>query len=175
MKIGARVMVIHNIDVSDLLVNGAIGSIMGVEETQSGAVSAVIIKFDNPAVGKNARDRNPCMHSKYPDGVVIKKVEKEYTLATNAGPISSMVRIIQLPIVLCWAVTVHKFQGQTVKSPQNVVIDAKAVSKSDPAHAYVMLSRVQELDQIYDIDKFPEDSIKVSNAAMDEIERLIPK
>ena len=49
------------------------------------------------------------------------------------------------------------------------------MSKSDPAHAYVMLSRVQELDQIYDIDKFPEDSIKVSNAAMDEIERLIPK
>ena len=67
----------------------------------------------------------------------------------------------------------HHQQGQTVKSPQKVVVDAKAASKSDPAQVYVMVSRVQELEQLYVLEKFPEDCIKVSKAAMDEIERLI--
>ena len=67
----------------------------------------------------------------------------------------------------------HKFQGQTVKSPEKAVIDAKRVSKSDPAQAYVMLSRVQELEQLFVLEKFPEDAIRVSSEAMAEIERLI--
>ena len=113
------------------------------------------------------------MNRKYPDGVVVKKMEKEYSLPKNAGPISSTARCIQLPLALCWAVTVHKIQGQTVKSPEKVVIDAKAASKSDPAQVYVMLSRVQELEQLYVLEKFPEDCIRVSKAAMEEIDRLM--
>ena len=57
LKIGARVMLIHNIDVSDLLSNGTIGTVLGIEESQNGNVSVVIVKFDNPAVGKEARQR----------------------------------------------------------------------------------------------------------------------
>ena len=173
LKIGARVMVIHNIDVSDLLVNGAMGTVIGIEENQNGVANVVIIKFDNPAVGKEMRKRNPMLERKYPDGVPIKKMEKEYSLPKNAGPISSTAKCIQFPMVLCWAVTVHKIQGQTVKYPGKVVIDAKACSKSDPAQVYVMLSRVQELEQLYILEKFPEDVIRVSNAAMMEIDRLI--
>ena len=173
LKIGARVMLIHNIDVSDLLSNGTIGTVMGIEESKNGIISAVIVRFDNPAVGKEARQRNPMMTRKYPDGVVIKKMEKEYGLPKHAGPISSTARCIQYPLTLSWAVTVHKFQGQTVRSPEKAVIDAKGVSKSDPAQAYVMLSRVQELEQLFVLDKFPEDAIRVSSEAMAEIERLI--
>ena len=65
------------------------------------------------------------MNRKYPDGVVIKKMEKEYSLPKNAGPISSTARCIQLPISLSWAVTVHKFQGQTVKSPRKLLLMLK--------------------------------------------------
>ena len=85
-------MVIHNIDVSDLICNGALGTVQGVEESQNGIVSAAIVKFDNPLVGKESRKRNPSMNRKYPDGVVIKKMEKEYSLPKNAGPISSTAR-----------------------------------------------------------------------------------
>ena len=75
---------------------------------------------------------------------MVKRKEQEYSLARNQGLISSTAKLIQFPIVLAWAVTVHKFQGQTVKSPQKVVIDLRSVF--EPAQAYVMASRVQELD-----------------------------
>ena len=56
LKIGARVMLIYNIDVSDLLCNGALGTVIGVEESRNGKVEKVIVKFDNPKAGKNSRN-----------------------------------------------------------------------------------------------------------------------
>ena len=171
VKIGARVMLIYNIDVSDMLCNGAVGTVIGIQENDNGILTAIIIKFDNPAAGKNSRSRNPAMAKKYPDGTVIKKMEYQYSLAKSKGLVSSTAKLIQFPIVLAWAVTVHKFQGQTVKSPQKVVIDLMSVF--DPAQAYVMFSRVQELEQLYILEELPVDKIYTSNMAMVELDRLI--
>ena len=85
--------------------------------------------------------------------------------------VSSTARLIQFPIVLAWAVTVHKFQGQTVKAPQKVVVDLKSVFEA--AQAYVMASRVQELEQLYILEELPKDKIYANQAALAEIERLI--
>ena len=81
LKIGARVMLIYNVDVSDLLCNGSTGRVIGIEENQKGIVIAVVVKFDNPKAGKESRNQNPAMALKYPDGTVIKKIEYEYRLA----------------------------------------------------------------------------------------------
>ena len=143
LKLGARVMLIFNIDVSDLLNNGAIGTVMEIQEANNGNVSAVVVKFDNPEAGRESRRRNPGMAVKYPDGTVITKTEQDYSLSKTQGLISSTAKLIQIPLVLAWAVTVHKFQGQTVRHPQKTVIDLKSVF--EPAQAYVMASRVQEL------------------------------
>ena len=171
LKKGARVMLISNIDVSDLLCNGAVGTVLGIEEGQNGVISAIIVKFDNPGAGKQARERNPMMGKKYPGGTIIKKKEQEYSLARNQGLVSSTAKLIQFPLVLAWAVTVHKFQGQTVKSPQKVVIDLRSVFEA--AQAYVMASRVQELDQLYILEEMPQDKIYANQTALTEIERLI--
>ena len=170
-KIGARVILIFNIDVSDLLCNGALGTVLGVEEGQNGKITAVIVKFDNPVAGKQARERNPGLAKKYPDGTIVKKMEQEYSLTRTQGLISSTARLIQFPLVLAWAVTVHKFQGQTVKAPQKVVIDLKSVFEA--AQAYVMASRVQELDQLYILEELPKEKIYANQAALMEIERLV--
>ena len=171
LKIGARVMLIFNIDVSDLLYNGSVGTLVGIEENKKCIVIALIIKFDNPATGQESRKQNPMMLMKYPGGTLIKKKEQDYSLARKGGLISSTAKLIQYPIVLAWAVTVHKFQGQTVKHPQKVVIDLRSVFEA--AQAYVMKSRVQELEQLYILDKLPEEKIYANHKALGEIERLI--
>ena len=54
--------------------------------------------------------------------------------------------------------------------PQKVVIDIRSVFEA--AQAYVMLSRVQELDQIYILEELPPEKIYANQAAIQEIERL---
>ena len=80
LKIGARVMLIYNVDVSDLLCNGALGIVIGVEVSKNGAVEKIIVKFDNPKAGQNSRRNHPTYAKKYPEGTVITKVDKEYML-----------------------------------------------------------------------------------------------
>ena len=171
LKVGARVMLIYNIDVSDLLTNGTVGTVLGVIEGNDGVVTAVIVRFDNPEAGKQARSRNPLMAKKYPEGTVVKKMETEYSLARHQGLISTTAKLIQFPLVLAWAVTAHKFQGQNIKSPQKVVLDLKSVFEA--AQAYVMLSRVQELDQLYILKELPESKIYANQTALAEIDRLV--
>ena len=164
-------MLIYNVDVSDLLNNGATGTVIGVEENQNGKITSVIVRFDNPKTGRESRKANPMLAKKYPDGTVIIKKEFDYSLSKNKGLISTTAKLIQFPLVLAWAVTVHKFQGQTVKKPQKVVVDLRSVFEA--AQAYVMFSRVQELDQLYILEELPEDKIYASIPAQLEIERLI--
>ena len=98
-------------------------------------------------------------------------MEQEYSLARNQGLISSTARLIQFPLVLAWAVTVHKFKGQTVKAPQKVVVDLKSVFEA--AQAYVMASRVQELDQLYILEELPQEKIYANQSALAEMDRLV--
>ena len=171
IKIGARVMLIFNIDISDLLCNGATGTVVGIEECQKGNVRTVIVQFDNPAAGKESQQRNPMMSKKYPGGTMIKKTERDYSLAKTKGLVSTTAKLIQFPLVLAWAVTVHKFQGQTVKKPQKVVIDLRTIFEA--AQAYVMLSRVQEIEQLFILEEVVPEKIYANHAALEEIERLV--
>ena len=61
LKVGARVMLIFNIDVADLLCNGATGTVLGIEEDPTGNILAVIVEFDDHRAGVEARRRNPMM------------------------------------------------------------------------------------------------------------------
>ena len=164
-------MLIFNVDVSDLLCNGTTGTVIGIEENEKGNMTAVIINFDNPKAGIEARKRNPMISSKYPHGTIITKKETDYSLARDKGLVSSTAKVIQFPLVLAWAVTVHKFQGQTVKKPLKMVADIRSVFEA--AQAYVMLSRAQELDQLYILEELPENKIYANITAQNEIERLI--
>ena len=171
IKIGARVMLIFNIDVSDLLCNGATGIVIGVKQNEKKIPIGIIVKFDNPMVGSETRKRNPGLTQKYPGGTLIKKMEKEYSLAKSEGVVSTTAKLIQFPLVLAWAVTGHKIQGQSIKSPQKIAVDLKSVFEA--AQAYVMLSRVQKLEQLFLVDELPVNKIYANLKAMNEIERLI--
>ena len=44
-------MLIFNICIPDLLVNGSLGTVVGIEFTKNGEVEAIIVAFDDPNVG----------------------------------------------------------------------------------------------------------------------------
>ena len=80
-------MLIYNVDVSDLLCNGAMGTLIGVELTPDERVDKLIVKFANPKAGKESRKKHPNYSQKYPEGTVITKMEREYTLPKKVGAV----------------------------------------------------------------------------------------
>ena len=140
--IGARVMLIYNIDIEDGLVNGAFGTVTNiVREGPEKDIKFVEVQFDNKNVGRRrGRKINNNLR------VLIEKVED------MAGKNGSIVRK-QFPLKLAWACSVHKVQGLTVT---NATVSLKKIFQ--PGQAYVALSRVTSLDGLI-IQDFNENAI----------------
>ena len=120
---------------------------------------------------KNVEKDIKIMRKKYPEGTVITKMEREYTIAKKTkSVVASTAKLIQYPVILAFAVTVHKVQGQTIERPLNCVIDLRSVFEG--AQAYVMMSRIKELEQLFILEELPENKIYPIQKALDEIRRL---
>ena len=75
----------------------------------------------------------------------------------------------QFPLVLCWAVTIHKCQGMTLPE---IVIDMSPVKgKFRAGQAYVALSRVTTLDKLHIIN-YTQEQIVVSQSVDEEMNCL---
>ena len=80
--------------------------------------------------------------------------------------------MVQLPLSfkLAFAIASHKIQGQTVPSPMTVALDTESIFED--AQAHVMLSRVQQMDQVFIVEKFNDSKIRTSKTALEENKRL---
>jgi hypothetical protein len=126
--IGARVMLLRNLDVGDGLVNGAFGTVQGFGY-DGDSISSVHVKFDSDRVGRNAKMENGC--------VAVERQE-----AQLSGPKNVTRR--QFPLKLAWACSIHKVQGMTV---QQVVFDFQGIFTF--GQAYVALSRATTMEGLY--------------------------
>ena len=87
-------------------------------------------------------------HSKQPESwTPINRVSHEYPLGDPEKD-HVKIKLMQFPIQLAWAMTAHKCQGMTIKHPTTLVADLDSCWKYCPGMAYVMLGRVQNLDQL---------------------------
>ena len=75
----------------------------------------------------------------------------------------------QFPLMLAWAVTIHKCQGLTL--PEIVVDMLPSKGTFSPGQAYVAFSRVRQLEKLH-IVNYNRTQIKVSPHVADEMKRL---
>lgn len=138
IAVNARVMLTTNLDVSDGLSNGVVGTVTQISLRKSpfNQPESICVQFDNKAVGRSTRLQNP--HSIGSDVVLIKPHAERFRFE------GSLITRYQYPLKLAWACTVHKTQGMTLESA--------AVSLKNTflaGMAYVAMSRVSSLAGLY--------------------------
>ena len=109
IKIGARVMLIHNINTADGLTNGAQGRVMDILTVRD-RVRFIIIEFDNPSIGSEQRRKFGYLMSvrKYPNHTPIEKFHFSYTLGDVRKDHGARATVMQFPLRLSWSSTAHK-------------------------------------------------------------------
>ena len=139
LAVGARVMLISNVDVADGLCNGVSGIVNGIIFCNNRTMPSVVyVKFDSTRIGAKARTTE-FIPPEYEDCIPIKPRKESFQ---PTGKSCTTTRE-QIPLKLAWAVTIHKVQGQ---STDQAVICMKRLQT---AMAYVALSRVTHLDGMY--------------------------
>ena len=170
LKIGAQVMLVHNIDTLDQLTNGQIGILEDVIRTEDKKIEILIIKLKDQNAGKHNMSQHLNLSKKNPDCVFIRRVSIQYSIRRKSGDVGSVATVVQFPVRLAHAITAHKIQGNTIPHPSTVLIDLSSVF--EPAQAYVMLSRVQCIDQVLIYKKLDEKKIRTSPVGLQELQRL---
>ena len=147
VKINARVMITTNIDVTDGLTNGAMGTVTNVVIDQTtGKISIILVAFDSEHVGQEARYTS-VYHSINQNAVPIHRTQSTFPVQKKA---SFQARRSQFPLTLARAVTIHKCQGFTL--PEIVIDMTHAKGKFRPGEAYVAFSRFRTLEKLHIIN-----------------------
>ncbi|KAI5452107.1 DNA helicase [Naganishia albida] len=163
LKIDAQVMMIKNLD--DTLVNGSMGRVIGFcRESQFQMTSTGSWKGKNGGLqdedfedGADDEERSamakarsranpieeelPVVSFMMPGGGVRDFLVKRETFKTTAPNDEILAQRSQLPLILAWAMSIHKSQGQTL---ERVKVDLGSVFEK--GQAYVALSRATSLE-----------------------------
>jgi len=91
--VGCRVMLRKNIDFKNKLSNGALGTVILIKKNNKNFVTEIDILFD----------KTKLIHT-------ITRTEIEVEITTN-----NFIMAYQFPIILAWAITIHKIQGETIE------------------------------------------------------------
>ena len=161
LKIGAEVVLVHNVNTLDGLTNGCRGTLVDVEKSGD-AVKRLVVQFHNPDHGRLQRQQNPCY--RHPDATYIDPIFWQYYLG---GATAS---VLQFPLRGAAGISSHKIQGQTVPKPNHLVVDI--TSSHQPGMVYVMLSRVCSIDQLHIINTLDAEKIRVNDKVMREAKRM---
>ena len=143
VKINARVMITSNIDVTDWLPNGAMGTVTNVVIDQTtGKISVILVAFDSEHVGQETRCTS-VYNSINQNAVPIHQTQATFPVDKKA---SFQATRSQFSSTLNWAVTIHKYQALTL--PEIVIDMTQTKGKFKPGEAYVAFSRVKTLEKL---------------------------
>ena len=129
----------------------------------------VMVNFDDPLAGEHMRSKYPT-DPRWPRATPIIRTSFEYSLGDPEKNHDAKTKLMQFPIQLAWAITTHKCQGMTIKSPTKLVADLDSCYKNCPGMAYVMLGRIQNLSQLilrWSYDPVPKTDTKSEEARLE--------
>ena len=170
VKIGAKIMLIHNIDTADMLTNGQLGELVDVLVSKDKQISKLVVRLKDKRAGKENQRKHSEALTKYKDCILIEQVSIQYSIRKSGGSVASKAKVFQFPVRLAYATTSHKIQGQSLLHPLTVVLNIDSVF--EPGQAYVMFSRVQCIDQVFILNHLDSDKLRASRLAKAELERL---
>ena len=101
LKKSAQVVMIHNVNVLDGLMNGARGVLLDVQKKDD-KVKKLVINFHNSNHGREQREKMPCHRHK--EGTYIEPVQWQYFLGGSTATVH------QFPVKMAAAMTSHKIQ-----------------------------------------------------------------
>ncbi|XP_066926174.1 uncharacterized protein [Clytia hemisphaerica] len=173
LKVGARILISKNIDITDRLVNGQVGKVMGFKFNANNKISGIYVKLDDMTAGKKASNLdNKCRENNWS---LIERAEctfntrKQKKKGNKEKPLN--VRRTQFPLVLSYACTSHKVQGLTLQSAV-VSFELFAQKIFNEGQMYVNLSRVTDINGLFLIGEYNKKAIRANKEAGIEYERL---
>ena len=166
-KVGARVMLTTNIDVSDGLTNGAVGMVANIITDEiTREMKTILVEFDNDNVGCEAKCRSLYTYNNH-NAVPIETVQVTFPVKRTKQLLQATRK--QFPLTLAWAVTIHKCQGLTL--PQIVVDMTPTKGTFTAGQAYVAFSRVCTREELHIIN-YTRAQIRISPNIQTEMQRL---
>lgn len=127
LRIGAQIMCTANLDINNGIVNGSQGKVIGFIYNPSVKVFDKHVPMALPIV-------------EFVNGTRMTMTHKVWQSANEPS-----VAITQMPMILCWAMTIHKSQGATLESAEMDI----GTDIFEYGQAYVALSRVKTIDGLY--------------------------
>ena len=134
-------MLRQNIDVEDGLCNGAQGTIASMPETTETTPGPIFVHFEDPRIGSRAERRDI-------DSKMAIRIDPKIASFDFHG---QQVKRTQLPVMLSFAMTIHKAQGLTL----NKVVADCGEHVFDSGMAYTATSRVRRLEDIVFLEYSP--------------------
>jgi hypothetical protein len=108
--VGAKVMLTRNQNVQDGIVNGMLGHVTGLTISKNQEVIIIWVQPDDKNAGRmKRRELKREFQINFPGSIPIKRAEANLEVATN-----SSFKRSQFPIKLCYAATIHKYQGRSL-------------------------------------------------------------
>ena len=128
----------------------------------------IYIKFDDKLVGK--KQINSDNYAKQHNCVPIERFATDIEIC-KSKPSSPVIKRTQFPLMIAWACTVHKVQGNQFR--QIVVsFELNKQRSFNPWQMYVALSRVTSLDGLFLIGNYNANAIKIDDRVTEEYDRM---
>ena len=169
--VGARIMLLDNIDIPGKLINGSMGTVARIHiNRRKPLLGKIYVKFDDPQAGNSMKETR--LRGELKECVPITAVTKAFPFKRGNSTVT--VQRKQYPVILGHAITIHKSQGSTLKYMKGDLDRSTGKGRGCPVAPglfYTLLSRAQSRDKVQLLN-FTPDMIKVNEAAIIEMERM---